>query len=257
MTQPISQPSIPNVAPVGKAINTLGIVALVLTSIGLLLTISLVGIFFGIPLLMLGLLLGIIAVFKKPRGKALTSIIIAIISLGTLSYAIYWIVDHLEQPMRDFSARIDAESETNIEFRLVLYQPGFYHFFKQHLQYRLQQLDWQSITKEYYITDNLTVSFERYIDFLIAEMQDEMFYAVDAWIQQYGIPTPQTEDILNEREVEDIIEIIREDTDENRGEESPEHTTIENTEGDTTKIEESIEDSVIQDVEALLKSLEE
>ncbi|MDR2190234.1 MAG: hypothetical protein LBP53_03435 [Candidatus Peribacteria bacterium] len=50
--------------------NTLGLVALILAIVGLLLTISIIGIIFGIPLLLLAFILGIIALFKSPKGKA-------------------------------------------------------------------------------------------------------------------------------------------------------------------------------------------
>jgi hypothetical protein len=213
MTQPTSQISTPNVAPESKATNTLGVVALILTIIGLLLTISVVGILFGIPLLLLGLLLGIIAVFKKPRGKAVTSIVIAVLAIGTLSYATYWLVDHLTQPVKEFSARVASESETNIEFRLVVKQPEFPNFFQQRLQDRLTQVDRTNIAEEYN-TGSLALSFERYITFLFIEAQDEMFKAVNAWVEQYGIPVPET-DMLDDREVGDTIEITEEDREGN------------------------------------------
>jgi NADH:ubiquinone oxidoreductase subunit K len=106
-----------------KPTNTLGVVALVLAIIGLLLTISLVGIFLGVPLLVVALILGLIAVCKPPRGKAVASLIIAVISLGVVTYASFWIVGILIPPVKSFIARTTEESQTNTEFRLVVKQP--------------------------------------------------------------------------------------------------------------------------------------
>jgi uncharacterized Tic20 family protein len=64
--------------------NTLATIALMLAIIGVVLSFFLI----GIPLLVLSLLLGIIALFKAPRGKAWASIIISAIPLGFLGWFI-------------------------------------------------------------------------------------------------------------------------------------------------------------------------
>jgi hypothetical protein len=71
--------------------NTLGLVALILAIVGLFLLISIIGSPLGIILLIVALILGIIAVFKKPRGKAIASIIISFIPLGIIAYIVCWI----------------------------------------------------------------------------------------------------------------------------------------------------------------------
>ncbi|MDR2415537.1 MAG: hypothetical protein LBD75_02780 [Candidatus Peribacteria bacterium] len=232
MTQPTPQIPTPDLAPTTKATNTLGLVALILTIIGLLLTISLIGIFFGVPLLVVGLLLGLIAVFKTPRRNALIGIIIAVISLGTLTYATYWVADQLRLPIRNFSNRMASEIETNTEFRMVTNQPEFGDFFWQHMQTKRAQINWKSFAEEY-SSGSFTSFFQYYVELLFAEMQNEMLNIVDMWVQQYGIPVPN-EELFFEREIGDTTVF-----------------TVENV------TEESVEKSVIQDIETLLQSLEE
>lgn len=161
---------------------------------------------------------------------------IALIPLGILGCITYWSIEAFRQPVTNFSARVDTEAKTNTEFRLVLDQPGFNNFFRQRVKDRLLQLDLQDIIDEYK-TAGLTASLQRYTELVIAEMQNEMFNAVDARIQQYGIPVSETDDVLDGREVEDVID------------------TAMDSAGDS--LAENIEEEVIQDVEAILQSLNE
>jgi hypothetical protein len=106
-----------------KPTNTLGLVALVLAIIGLLLTISLVGILFGVPLLVVALILGLIALCKPPRAKAVVSLVITVISLGVITYAGFWVAKIVIPPVKNFVVRTTEEAQTNTEFRLVVKQP--------------------------------------------------------------------------------------------------------------------------------------
>ncbi len=61
--------------------NGRGSVALVFAILGLLLTISVLGAPLGILFLVIALLLGLIGIFFKPRGKAFTSLLISVLIL--------------------------------------------------------------------------------------------------------------------------------------------------------------------------------
>ena len=103
--------------------NTLGLVALILAIIGLLLTISLFGSPIGIPLLFLAFILGIIALFKSPRGKARTSVIISGITLGGVCYILALVSLVFVQPTIDFGIRLKDEIKNNPTMEAVFKQP--------------------------------------------------------------------------------------------------------------------------------------
>jgi heme/copper-type cytochrome/quinol oxidase subunit 2 len=109
-------------SPLDKEKNMLGIVALVTAIIGLLLTLSIFGSIVGIPLLILALLLGIIAVFRRPRGNATASIIIAFLPLGIFTYFAYQISTIIIEPIKDFSTWA-YEQSTIPERNAVANQP--------------------------------------------------------------------------------------------------------------------------------------
>jgi uncharacterized membrane protein len=88
-----------------------------------LLIISVFGIFLGIPLLVIALILGIIALCKTPRGKARASVIISalpLIMIGWLSYQVY---QTAAPAILDFSTRIITETEKNPQWKAVYQSP--------------------------------------------------------------------------------------------------------------------------------------
>ena len=103
--------------------NTLGLVALVIAVIGLLLTISIAGSFFGIPLLVLAFILGLIALFKRPRGKARASVIVSGLPLGCFCYLFAVFGSLFIQPIVDFSVWIQDEMRANPVMEAVFEQP--------------------------------------------------------------------------------------------------------------------------------------
>jgi hypothetical protein len=77
----------------------------------------------GVPLLLLALLLGIIAIFKSPKGQARASIIISGLTLGFISYLIIILSQVFVQPMINFGIRVQDEVNSNTTMEAIFKQP--------------------------------------------------------------------------------------------------------------------------------------
>jgi hypothetical protein len=171
--------------------NTLATIALVLAIIGVVLSFFLI----GIPLLVLSLLLGIIALFKAPRGKAWASIIISAIPLGFWGWFIWMFGSILISPTIAFYNWIQEEIRTNPTIATVFKQPGFDEFMQQ----KLQETFTTTARQEMGLIDSINRqeitaagSFKREvgkaIDYTYERLKGEIPAIVDAWIAQYGLP---------------------------------------------------------------------
>lgn len=85
-----------------KESNVVGIVALIFSIIGLILFISIFGIFLWIGALLIGLILWIIGLFIRPRGKAIAAVIISIIPLGLVACACGYLWNNIKAPVNEF-----------------------------------------------------------------------------------------------------------------------------------------------------------
>lgn len=170
-----------------KGSNTTGLVALILAIIGLLLTISIIASPIGIILLVLALLLGIIWLFKAPRGKAIAGIIISLVSFFAIGYTVYWTASSVYEPVKEFALWMDEEARTNTEFRLVFKQPGFEKFLEQRMEERIRTTNRSELPKVG--SPKKLLSF--YTTFFLNELQAEIPLAIDAWIEKYGLPSPE------------------------------------------------------------------
>jgi hypothetical protein len=119
-TPPASETTSPS-TPCGQK-NTLGLVALILSVVGLLLLISIIGSPIGILLLVIALIMGIVAVFKTPKGKAIASIVISFIPLGMIAYIICLISTLTPNVVEDYVFR-GTEVYENPVYKEVLGQP--------------------------------------------------------------------------------------------------------------------------------------
>ncbi|GHV21631.1 hypothetical protein FACS189428_2360 [Clostridia bacterium] len=166
--------------------NTLGLVALILAIIGLLLTISIFGSILGIPLLCLALILGIIALFRRPRGNAVASVIISILPLGFLVYLAAVFGSIIIQPTFEFVKEIQADYAQNPLMQEVIEQPGFDRFFQNRLESRFKSINRQDITLT--TKGSPKQQMQYYIAFTLNEVRAEIPETLNAWIAQYGLP---------------------------------------------------------------------
>ncbi|MDR0860829.1 MAG: hypothetical protein LBO09_07870 [Candidatus Peribacteria bacterium] len=177
--------------------NTLGLVALILAIIGLLLTISLFGSFLGVPLLCLALLLGIIALFKRPRGKAVASVVISLLPLGALAYIIGTLLPLVITPAIDFSNWMTNEVYENPTMQTVFQEEGFNSFLESRIEIAIKKanrapvfengLSWQ---------DKISGATALTFDLLKAEIP----VAVDTWIAEYGLEDTENQLVGGDRD---------------------------------------------------------
>ncbi|MDR2540923.1 MAG: hypothetical protein LBD11_03980 [Candidatus Peribacteria bacterium] len=165
--------------------NTLGLVALILAIIGLLLTISVFGSILGIPLLCLALLLGIIALFKRPRGNAVASVILSVLPLGALAYLFGSLFSLLAVPATDFVHWITEESEQNPAIQAAFEQEGFNSFLQSRLEVSMKNADRASLFKNG-VSWKSKVSGASTLMFNL--IKAEIPGAVEDWVAQYGLP---------------------------------------------------------------------
>lgn len=189
VTSPVTSPS-----PVSsdcadtncKRRNALGVIALIIAIVGLLLTITLFGSIVGIPLLLLALLLGIIALFWSPRGSAIASVIISIIPLGIIACVGFWLVSIFAPIFTNFASRAETEFSNNPMYKEVASQPGFDDFFQSRLEIRLKSIDWQAIQAN--APKGKDAMAQYYVNYALNEVRAEFPLAIDAWIALYGLP---------------------------------------------------------------------
>ena len=176
-----------------KSSNTLGVVALVLAIVGLVCTISLIGLPIGIICLFVALVLGIIALFRQPRGKAITSVILSLLGLISIIWAGIWFISVVIGPVKDFSSRIKEEIQTNIELRIVANEPGFGRFLENRIEDRFHALNRWAVDTQ---GEGLRNILWQYVDFALAETKQEVLSSVDAWIQIFGLPRSAEQEMI-------------------------------------------------------------
>ena len=89
--------------------NTIALVWMILSIIGLILTLTLVFFRVGIPLLVLWLLLWLIGLCKKPRWKAWVAVLISLITLGGIAALIVSLRNSMKIPANNFLERTQQE----------------------------------------------------------------------------------------------------------------------------------------------------
>lgn len=89
--------------------NTIALVWMILSIIGLILTITLVFFRVGIPLLVLWLLLWLIWLCKKPRWKAWAAVLISLITLGGIAALVISLRNSMKVPANNFLERTQQE----------------------------------------------------------------------------------------------------------------------------------------------------
>lgn len=174
-----------------KGTNTIGLVALVLSIVGLLLVLSIFWSPFGIIILVLALILGLIGIFKEPRGKAITGFIISLLGLFGIGYAIYWTTTAVIEPATEFATWLTQETQHNTEMRLVFKQPWFESFLENRVEIRFTNMD----RSQFKMTGNIKTTIKEATAIFLEEVKAEIIDSVDAWIAQYGLPNPE-DDLL-------------------------------------------------------------
>lgn len=82
--------------------NTIWLVAMIFSIIGAILFISIIWTWLGIVLLLLGFILGIIWLFIKPRGKAITAVVIPLVITALTVIAGFYVWNSAKAPATEF-----------------------------------------------------------------------------------------------------------------------------------------------------------
>ncbi len=188
--------------------NTLGTVALWISIVGIILSVF----FVGIPLLVISLILGIIAVFKKPRKAAIASIILSGISVvGTIALVwVFW--KPMILPMVDFSKEMETLKTSNVELSEAMEDPLFQEYFSYVLKKTFTSVDWSGVINT---NDPRRTQVEQAVRLALGLVQDQLPLALEEWkeIQKDTV-------LWDESEVDDVeVEEETVDNEENIDEE--------------------------------------
>ncbi len=102
-----------------KSSNVCGVISLILAILGVVGVLFVVTAPLGIILLILAFIFGLIGLFKKPRGKAITGFLISGLSLGAMAAFVYYIVSLLYNPVMNLSERFTVEMKPRIEAMML------------------------------------------------------------------------------------------------------------------------------------------
>ena len=91
--------------------NTVGLVWMILSIIGLVLLITIIWAGLGLFLLCLGFILWVIGLFSKPRGKAWVAVIIPLIIAILMGSWIYYVWNSVKAPANEFTTWLEAQNE--------------------------------------------------------------------------------------------------------------------------------------------------
>jgi len=223
--------------------NAWGNVALVFAIFGLLLTISILGIPLGIILLVIAFILGFIGIWFKPRGKAVTSLLISILILGGMGYFVVSTAKVVVEPVKEFVTWIIDESKNNPEMKEAFSQDGFSVFFESRINQRFKDIDWKGVSQDGDWKDILGF----YTRFGLDQVKEELLLSVNLWIAEYGYLTEIDEDILplDEETLDEII--VEEDSEDG---------VILSEEEIEVLIEEDPDQTVHEEIEMVLEVLE-
>ncbi|MDR0282403.1 MAG: hypothetical protein LBI53_03700 [Candidatus Peribacteria bacterium] len=222
-----------------KAKNSWGTVAFVFAILGLLLTISVLGAPLGILFLVIALLLGLIGIFFKPRGKAFTSLLISVLILGGMGYFVTSMTKVVVEPVKEFVTWVMTESKDNAGMKVAFAQEGFSVFYQSRIQQKFKDIDWKAFPKE----GDWKHIAESYVRFGLEQIKEEILTSVDLWLSEYGYLVE--EDILPP-----VDEEVRDDT---SGEEDGIVISVEDID---VLIEENPDQTVHEEIEAILEELE-
>ena len=162
--------------------NSLGLVAFILSIIGILLLISIFGAVLGIPLLILAFILSLIALCKPPRKKAVAALIISLLPLGTLAWLSCQLYTVMAVPVMDFVSRISVETSENPEWRVTFQSPGFDDFLEGRMESRMRATDWKALLMSGNVKDKLQIA----VSYALNEAKLEIPEAVNTWMSLYG-----------------------------------------------------------------------
>jgi len=192
-----------------KKKNGLGNFALIASIIGLLLTLSIFGVFIGVPLLGVALLIGIIALFKAPRTKAIFGVVISGITLATLFYLSYWMIDAVKDPIMDFVVEISDKYKNDAEFQLVANQPGFEKFVEARVEQSLKGVDAEirEAAKDLPLKEKISY----FLTVVLEEVSIQIDIAKEEWIQLYGLPISSENLYPIDENIPDLDEWRRDD----------------------------------------------
>ena len=102
-----------------KSSNVCGVISLILAILGVVGVLFVVTAPLGIILLIIAFIFGLIGLFKKPRGKAITGFLISGLSLGAMAAFVYYIVSLLYNPVMNLSERFTVEMKPRIEAMML------------------------------------------------------------------------------------------------------------------------------------------
>ena len=102
-----------------KKSNGWGVVSLILSIIGVVGVLFVVTAPIGIVLLILAFIFGLIGLFKKPRGKAITWFFISGLSLGAMAAFVYYVISLFYTPIMNLSERFTVEMKPRIEAMML------------------------------------------------------------------------------------------------------------------------------------------
>jgi len=91
--------------------NTIAKVWMIFSIIGLVLTITIFGIWLGFWCLIIWLILWIIWLFSKPRGKAITAVVIPVIVFGLMILWWIFVINNIKTPANEFISWLQETSE--------------------------------------------------------------------------------------------------------------------------------------------------
>ena len=215
-----------------KKKNTVGLIAMIFSIVWLLCTLTILLSPIGFPLLALWLVLGIIWLFSKPRGKAITAVVISAIVFGASARYLSLAKVPGEQYAERLNANYDAEklnqlnnetlqsvisNEMNIIIKDKINDP-------ESILSELESSEWNNIfEKSWYVFFNI-----------LQQSTEKWFPEYEKMVEEWTLPTDVDVEDENTIEDEDTTEPEITNEDENTLEEE---STVENedrTEADVT-----------------------
>lgn len=190
--------------------NTIALVWMIFSIIGLILTATLVFFRIGVPLLVLWLLLWLIGLCKKPRWKARVAVLISLISLWAIAALIVTLRNAMKIPANNYLERTQQEIQ-NLDIE-NFDEDKFEALAEEEANNLIQSLSQEELNN-LYETSSWTNALEK--------RSYTFFYLVQQW----------TENVLNryKEELPPKIDTENKITEENANIDEPELNEVENT----------------------------
>lgn len=231
--------------------NTIALVWMILSIIGLILTITLVFFRVGIPLLVLWLLLWLIWLCKKPRWKAWAAVLISLITLGGIAALVISLRNSMKVPANNFLERTQQEvQKLDIE---NFDEDKFEAFAEEEANKVIQSLSQEELNN-LYETSTWSNSLEKW--------SYVFFYLVQQWtenaLNRYKEDLPPKINADNEiaEEENTNTQEINEEENTSTEEENTEVQEITTEENNTSDNNEVFTDSEETDIEQIINILE-